>query len=82
MCERSNTVSTFTDWLEMRVNELAHRIASHPVFDSETPATRDELDELKRLCVIHRFLSQELERRSGATLPVPNLAFLFPASAA
>lgn len=56
-------MSSFSPWLEAKIEQLAEEISDHPVFDSEVPATSAELQHLKTLCVIHRFLSQELERR-------------------
>lgn len=58
-------MSTFTRWLEAKTEELAQQISSHPVFESEQPASADELRQLRTMCVVHRFLSQELERRTN-----------------
>ena len=65
-------MSIFTNWLETKVSELAVQISSHSVFDTNRPATTEELHELRTLCVLHRFLSQELERRTnGRSASVP-----------
>ena len=36
---------------------------SHSVFDSEVPATSEELQQLQRKVVIHTYLKQQLLRR-------------------
>jgi hypothetical protein len=49
--------------LKKQVEKLEREIAASPVFESSAPVTRQELDHLTRLVVIHRFLEQELLRR-------------------
>lgn len=57
-------MSSFTNWLESTVIGLEREISSHPVFESDEAATPGELEHLRTLVVLHRFLSQELERRA------------------
>lgn len=60
---------SFTTWLESTVKGLEQEIGEHPVFDSDLAATAEELDQLRTLAVLHRFLSQELERRRSSRRP-------------
>ncbi len=60
----------FSEWLRKQVNDLAQEISLSPVFDCDTEPSRDELMELRRLAVIHRFLCgnlEELEARTTGT---------------
>ena len=50
-----------TEWLRKQVALLQTQIASSAIFESETPATRDEMQQLMKLVVIHRFLQQQLD---------------------
>ena len=59
-------MKSFSTWLESTVNGLERQIKAHPVFDSREPASQEEIEHLRTLAVLHRFLSQELERRTGA----------------
>jgi hypothetical protein len=68
------TMNSFDMWLRKQVLRLEHEIRTNPVFDGDSVPTRDELIELRRLTVIHRFLNgnlQQIESRdsSGATSP-------------
>lgn len=54
---------TQTEWLKKQVARLRDEIRSSDVFESDKLPTHEELMELKRLVVIHRFLEQELRRR-------------------
>ena len=58
-------MNSFDLWLRRQVLKLEHEISNSPVFDGEIVPTKDELMELRRLTVIHRFLNgnlQQLER--------------------
>lgn len=50
------------EWLQKQVGRLEREIRLSAVFESETPATREEIEQLVRLTVIHRFLEQQLQR--------------------
>ena len=56
-------VMSYTDWLRRQTSRLEAEIASHSVFDSETPATPTQLSELRKKVVIHTYLKQQLLRR-------------------
>ena len=53
--------SNFNGWLEQQVVRLENEITTHYVFDTNSTPTSDELTELRRLVVIHRFLSNKLQ---------------------
>jgi hypothetical protein len=58
-------MNSFDLWLRRQVLKLEHEISNNPVFEGEIIPTKDELMELRRLTVIHRFLNgnlQQLER--------------------
>lgn len=50
----------FRKWLRREVTRLQEEIATHPVFLTDDPATRDDLMHLRKLVTIHRFLQQQL----------------------
>ena len=54
---------SYTDWLRRQVARLEDEIHRHSVFDSDTPATKRQLDELRSKAVIHTYLRQQLLRR-------------------
>lgn len=54
-------------WLERQVTRLAKEIAASDVFESAEPASREQILELRRTIVIHRFLVQELARMAAAS---------------
>jgi len=54
---------SYTNWLRRQVARLEDEIRRHSVFDSESPATRSQLRELRAKAVIHTFLKQQLLRR-------------------
>jgi len=55
-------MTSFDLWLRRQVLKLEHEISTSPVFDGELTPTRDELMELRRLTVIHRFLTGNLQK--------------------
>jgi hypothetical protein len=57
-------IVSLTLWLRKQVDRLEREIAASPVFESDAPVSREEIDHLTRLVVVHRFLEQELMRRS------------------
>lgn len=60
-------MNAFDLWLRRQVLKLEHEISTNPVFEGDSVPTRDELMELRRLTVIHRFLNgnlQQLENRN------------------
>lgn len=54
---------SYTDWLREKVSSLEEEIRLHSVFETETPATPEELKALRSKVVIHRYLKQQLLRR-------------------
>jgi hypothetical protein len=54
---------SYTDWLRSQTSRLENEIARHSVFDDDTPATPEQLKELRKKVVIHTFLRQQLLRR-------------------
>lgn len=54
---------SYTDWLRRQVERLEGEIGRHSVFDSDTPATPAQLEELRGKVVIHTYLRQQLLRR-------------------
>lgn len=62
----------FRWWLKQQVERLESEIRTHPVFESEEKPTNEELMELRRLAVVHRYLATQLERlpiKSRAVMP-------------
>ena len=57
------TVMNYTDWLRRQVARLEDEIRSNPLLDSETPATPEQLSELRQVIVLHTYLKQQLLRR-------------------
>ena len=55
-------MNAFDLWLRRQVLKLEHEISTNPVFDGDSVPTRDELMELRRLTVIHRFLNGNLQQ--------------------
>ena len=56
---------THREWLRREVTRLENEIAGSSIFESAFPASIDEIRELTRRIVIHRFLQQELDRRDA-----------------
>ena len=56
-------IMSYTEWLRRQVKHLEDEIRVHPIFDSETPASPDELRALRETIVLHTFLKQQLLRR-------------------
>ena len=54
---------SYTDWLRRQVSRLEGEIRRHSIFDSDAPATRGQLRELRSKVVIHTYLRQQLLRR-------------------
>ncbi len=59
---------SYTDWLRRQVERLEDEIGRHSVFDSDTPATGAQLDELRKKVVLHTYLRQQLLRRDTLLL--------------
>lgn len=59
---------SYTDWLRKQVFRLQDEIARHSVFDSDSPATPRQLEELRSKVVIHTYLKQQLLRRETVTV--------------
>jgi len=53
-----------TSWLRRQLTRLENEIRTSEVFDSETPASRDELHTLRAKVVLHTYLKQQLLRRA------------------
>jgi hypothetical protein len=58
----------FHAWLTQQVERLENEIRSSDVFDSEVVPTSEQLMELRRLAVVHRYLAGQL-----AKLPPPRV---------
>ena len=56
---------SYTEWLRRNVARLETEIRSHPIFDSDEPATRADLAELRAKVVLHTFLRQQLRHRES-----------------
>ena len=54
---------SYTEWLRSQVHKLEEEIRLHSVFGDSEPASREQLDELRRKVVIHTYLKQQLLRR-------------------
>lgn len=50
----------FREWLKREVARLQREISEHPAFADQSVATKADLDELKRLVTIYRFLQQQI----------------------
>jgi hypothetical protein len=64
-------MNSFDLWLRRQVLKLEHEISTNPVFDGDLVPTRDELMELRRLTVIHRFLNGNLQQLESRNQPAP-----------
>ena len=64
-------MNSFDLWLRRQVLKLEHGISNNPVFDGDLVPTKDELMELRRLTVIHRFLNGNLQQLENSYRPVP-----------
>ena len=64
--DERNDIVHYTAWLRRQVMALETEIREHPVFESGEPATAAQLEELRRIVVIHTFLRQQLLRREVA----------------
>jgi hypothetical protein len=53
----------YTEWLRVQVERLEADLRGHTVFDSDRPATHEQLAELREKVVLHRFLKQQLQQR-------------------
>lgn len=53
----------YTDWLRRQVERLEDEIRWHSVFDSDHPATAEELKQLRAKVVVHTYMRQQLLRR-------------------
>jgi hypothetical protein len=59
---------SYTDWLRRQVERLEDEIRRNSVFDSDTPATGAQLNELRKKVVLHTYLRQQLLRRETTFL--------------
>ena len=55
---------TTTFWLRRQVARLEEEIRTSSVFDSDAPASAEQLRELHRKVVLHRYLKQQMLRRA------------------
>jgi len=53
-----------TAWLRRQIDRLENEIRSSTVFESDSPASRDELHGLRAKVVLHTYLRQQLLRRA------------------
>ena len=58
---------SYTEWLRRQVSKLEDEIHAHSVFDSDDPATPQQLHELRTMVVLHTYLRQQLLRRETVT---------------
>lgn len=68
-------MNSFDMWLRKQVLRLEHEIRTNPVFEGDSVPTREELIELRRLTVIHRFLNgnlQQVESRNSSGTSTPD----------
>lgn len=65
---------SYTNWLRRQVQKLEAEIGRTPLFDTASPATARELQELRAKVVIHTYLKQQLLRRETLT-PVDDEEF-------
>ena len=54
---------SYTNWLRRQVQKLEAEIGRTPLFDTASPATTRQLQELRSKIVIHTYLKQQLLRR-------------------
>jgi hypothetical protein len=54
---------THTEWLRRQVARLENEIRSNLVFEENSPATTEELTQLRQTIVLHTYLRQQLLRR-------------------
>lgn len=58
---------SYTEWLRRQTARLEEELRTHTVFDDATPATPEQLTELRAKVVIHTYLRQQLLRRDPVT---------------
>jgi hypothetical protein len=58
-----HSTMSYTEWLRRQTSRLEDEIREHTVFDSDHPATSQQLNDLRRKVVIHTYLRQQLLRR-------------------
>lgn len=58
----------YTNWLRRQVARLENEIRSNQIFDTENPATQEQLRELRQTIVLHTYLKQQLLRRESVQL--------------
>ena len=58
---------SYTEWLRRQTARLEEELRAHSVFDDESPATPEQLKELRAKVVIHTYLRQQLLRRDPVT---------------
>ena len=56
-------VVSLTLWLESKVKMLECEIRSSDVFEAESPSSADEMADLRKKIILHRYLAQALESR-------------------
>jgi hypothetical protein len=61
---------SYTEWLRRQVERLENEIRRHTVFDSDLPATPEQIRELRSKVVIHTYLRQQLLRRDTQVMPM------------
>ena len=54
---------SYTEWLRRQVDFLEEDIRTNPIFESQEPATPEQLRELRETIVLRTFLKQQLLRR-------------------
>ena len=54
---------SYTDWLRQQVSRLEAEIRACSLFDTDSPATPEELKALRAKVVVHTYLRQQLLRR-------------------
>ena len=61
------SVMDTTQWLRRQVAKLEDEIRRSAVFDDDLPASKHQLDDLRRLVVVRTYLRQQLLRRETVT---------------
>ena len=61
----------FHAWLRQQVERLENEIRSSDVFDTDAVPTNEQLMELRRLAVVHRYLVTQMEKVSQQHQELP-----------
>ena len=66
----SESRMSHTEWLRRQVERLEDEIRQSTVFETDLPASQEQLAELRTKVVLHTYLRQQLLRRDTTCEPM------------